>query len=91
MQIRRSINHMCESCNRPDTNIHMVYYCQNNEMLKRFLENMLTHCCVGEYNFLKLCFIDISKREKRKLIQYFYLLHYISYQFGMAEQIRHKL
>ena len=34
------------------------------------IENMLTHCQIGEYNLLKLFFLDISKREKnRKRIQ----------------------
>ena len=27
---------------------------------------MLTHCQIGEYNLLKLFFLDISKREKKK-------------------------
>ena len=65
-QIRRSMNDLCDSCDRPETNIHMVYFCRDIELPKRFLENMLTHCRIGEYNFLKLFFLDISKREKRQ-------------------------
>ena len=65
-QIRRSIDDLCENCNRPETNIHMVYYCRNIESPKRLLENLLTHCDTGEYNLLKLFFLDISKREKKK-------------------------
>ena len=65
-QIRRSIDDLCENCQRPETNIHMVYYCKNIESSKKFLENLLTHCDIGEYNLLKLFFFDISKRKKKK-------------------------
>ena len=44
----------------------MVYYCKEIESPKRFLEYMLNHCCIGEYNLLKLFFLDISKRDKKK-------------------------
>merc|ERR1712240_220654 len=65
-QIRRSIDDLCGNCNRPETNIHMVYYCRGIELPKRLFENLLTHCDTGEYNLLKLFFLDISKREKKK-------------------------
>ena len=28
-QIRRSVDDLCEHCNIPETNIHMLYYCRN--------------------------------------------------------------
>ena len=52
-RIRSSTDDLCESCNRPKANIYMVYYCKDIEGSKMFLENMLTHCCVEEYNLLK--------------------------------------
>ena len=44
----------------------MVYHCKNVEFAKIFLDNMLAHCCIGDYNLLKLFFLDISKRENKK-------------------------
>ena len=89
-QIRRSTDDLCESCNRPETNIHMVHYCKNIEVPKRFLENMLTHCCVGEYNLLKLFFLDISKREKKKsnTILLLITLYISSVWYGRANKVQ---
>ena len=64
-QIRRSRDDLCESCEIPETNIHMVYQCTSIVRPKRFLCNLLTHCCVGEINLLKFMFLDISKRDRK--------------------------
>ena len=56
---------LCESCEMPETNIHMMYHCKDIVLPKRFLRNLLTHCCVGEINLLKFMFLDISKRDKK--------------------------
>ena len=64
-QIRRSNDDLCERCVVPETNIHMIYYCQDVLLPKRFLIELLLHCCVGEINLLKFMFLDISKRNKK--------------------------
>ena len=64
-QIRRSRDDLCDTCEMPETNIHMMYYCNDIILPKRFLRNLLTHCCVGEINLLKFMFLDISKRDKK--------------------------
>ena len=89
-QIRKSTDDLCERCNRPETNIHMVYYLKDIEGPKRFLENMLTLCCVGEYNLLKIFFLDISKREKRKFntILLLITLYISSVWYGRANKIQ---
>ena len=57
---------------------------------KRFLEYMLTHCCVGEYNLLKFFFLDISKREKKKCntILLLITLYISSVWYGRANKIQ---
>ena len=64
-QIRRSNDELCETCNVPETNIHMMYNCQDVILPKRFLLNLLSHCSVGEINLLRFMFLDISKRDKK--------------------------
>ena len=68
----------------------MVYYCKDIEGSKRFLEYMLTHCCVGEYNLLKIFFLDISKRDKMKLntILLLITLYISSVWYGRANKIQ---
>ena len=64
-QIRRSNDDLCETCNVPETNIHMMYYCLDVMIPKRFLIRLLLHCCIGEINLLKFMFLEISKRNKK--------------------------
>ena len=64
-QIRRSNDDLCESCVVPETNIHMICYCQDVILPKRFLTKLLLHSCVGEIILLKFMFSDISKRHKK--------------------------
>ena len=64
-QIRRSTDDLCDICELPETNIHMVYHCTGIALPKKFLNNLLTHCRVGEINLLKFMFLDISKRNKK--------------------------
>ena len=68
----------------------LVHYCKGIEVPKRFLENMLTHCCVGEYNLLKLFFLDISKREKNKsnTILLLITLYISSVWYGRANKVQ---
>ena len=64
-QTRRARDDLCESCDVPETNTHMMYFCKDVILPKRFLSKLLLHCCVGEINLLKFMFLDISKRNKK--------------------------
>ena len=64
-QIRRANDDLCESCDVPETNVHMLYHCEDVILPKTFLLNLLIYCRVGEVNLLRFLFLDISKRNKK--------------------------
>ena len=64
-QIRIAGSDLCESCNVPETNKHMVYQCQEISDAKDFLIRLLGHFEFYNVNMAQLILLDIPKIKKQ--------------------------
>ncbi|CAL4058740.1 unnamed protein product, partial [Meganyctiphanes norvegica] len=63
-QIRIANSEMCEHCNVPETNKHMVYQCIEIIEVKNFLIRLLAYCGYSNVNMTQLIILDIPKMAK---------------------------
>ena len=78
-QIRISDSDLCDVCNVPETNKHMVYQCREISEVKHFLVRLLEYFEFSNVNMINLLLLDIpniGKKHKNTVI--FVIALYIS-------------
>ena len=64
-QIRISASDLCDVCGVPETNIHMMYQCQEISAVKDFLVRLFAHFEFYNVNMAQLIMLDLPKVEKK--------------------------
>ena len=64
--IKRSPSPNCDTCNKEENNLHMMYYCDENKILVYFLRELLQKVVLrNDLSLVKLLFLDTTTLRER--------------------------
>ena len=88
--IRRSDSDLCDWCNVPETNKHMVYQCQEILEVKNFLVRLLEYFGFLNVNMIQLFLLDIPNigKQRKNTVIFVTTLYISSIWYGRSNKTR---
>ena len=89
-QIRRSGSDLCDICNVPETNKHMVYQCREISEVKHFLVRLLDYFEFSNVDMIKLFLLDIPNigKQRKNTVIFVTSLYISSIWYGRSNKYR---
>ena len=65
-EIKRKLSPNCDICNIEESNLHMMYYCKDKQILVKYLKGLLQKCLIrNDISMIKMLFLDTSGFHER--------------------------